>query len=81
MAGSPKSSPPGEDLCIHAAVFSADRPANPVLVLPMTRRAWLLLLGEKAGLREVVSTKTAGKVSLYLQMRELLEEDFQEALS
>jgi len=44
----------------------------------MTRRAWLLLLGEKAGLREVVSTKTAGKVSLYLQMRELLEEDFQE---
>jgi len=26
---SPKSSPPGEDLCVHAAGFSADRPANP----------------------------------------------------
>jgi hypothetical protein len=26
---SPKSSPPGEDLRVHAAVFPADRPANP----------------------------------------------------
>jgi hypothetical protein len=34
--------------------FANDRPANPVLVLPKTRRTWLLLLGEKAGLREDV---------------------------
>jgi hypothetical protein len=82
-------------LHIHASVFSADRPANPAAgfakdgarVAPShpSPIGWERVgPGEGFNLGRVeggCETKIAGKVSLFLQMRELLEEDFQEALS
>ena len=51
---SPVSSPLGEDFTGYAFGLFDDRSANPVAGFSRRRRAFLLLLGEKAGMREDV---------------------------
>jgi hypothetical protein len=46
--------PQEKEAPLHACLLSADRPANPVASFLKRRRTILLLLGEKAGLREDV---------------------------
>jgi hypothetical protein len=47
-------SPREKEAPLHACLLSADRPANPVAGFSKRRRMILLLLGEKAGLKEDV---------------------------
>ena len=49
-------SPQEKEQPAHTSVFSVDGPANPVASFSNRRRAILLLLGEKAGVREVVQS-------------------------
>jgi hypothetical protein len=53
---SPVSSPSGEDIPKHDFWLAKDRPANSVTRISANRRMILLLLGEKAGMREVVAS-------------------------
>ena len=47
--------PQEKEAPLHACLLSADRPANPVAGFSKRRRMILLLLGEKAGMREDVN--------------------------
>ena len=51
---------PGEDFTSQAFGLFDDRPANPVAGFSKSRRVFLLLLGEKAGMREDVKPFSLG---------------------
>jgi hypothetical protein len=56
----PDLPPQEKEQQVHVSDFADERPANPVTRILKRRRTVLLLLGEKAGMREDVKSKADG---------------------